>query len=81
MLPLLEMCPFSPPQRSKAKAKVTQDLLDEKEERIQHLEEVNRTLKQTNDEQAEELGELREKLRVLTAEVSGRAVHVCVCVC
>ena len=57
-------------QRTKSKAsKVTQELLDEKDERIHHLEEVNRTLKQTNDEQAEELGELRAKIQVLTAEV------------
>ena len=48
---------------------MTQELLDEKEERIHHLEEVNRTLKQTNDELAEELRELNEKFQVLTTEV------------
>ena len=49
--------------------KVTQDMLEEKDDWIHYLEEVNRTLKQTNDEQAEELGELRAKIEVLTAEV------------
>ena len=34
------------------------------------MEEVNRTLKQTNDELSEELGELRQKLDIVTAEVS-----------
>jgi predicted RNase H-like nuclease (RuvC/YqgF family) len=59
------------PQRSKPKSKnITKELLDEKDERIQHLEEVNRTLKQTNDDLSEELGELRQKLDIVTAEVS-----------
>lgn len=43
--------------------------MEEKEERIQHLEEVNRTLKQTNDDLQEELRELRAKLDIVTAEV------------
>lgn len=55
---------------------VTQELLDEKDERIHHLEEVNRTLKQTNDEQAEELGELRAKMQVLTAEVCSLVKYI-----
>lgn len=64
-------------QRHKTKGSkgvVSQELLDEREERIHHLEEVNRTLKQTNDELTEEMGELREKCHALTAEVGQ-----CVC--
>lgn len=52
------------------------------------MEEVNRTLKQTNDELSEELGELRQKLDIVTAEVcvcvyvcySRCCMYVCLCV-
>lgn len=48
---------------------MSQEALDERDERIHHLEEVNRTLKQTNDELTEELGELQQKFELLTVEV------------
>lgn len=60
-------------QRAKGKSAkggvITQEILDEKEERIQHLEEVNRMLKQTNDDYMEEIEELRQKMAMLTSEV------------
>ena len=57
---------------------MSKELLEEKEERIQHLEEVNRILKQTNDDLQEELREMRTKLDIVTAEV---CVHACTCMC
>ena len=48
---------------------VSQELLDKKEERILHLEEVNKTLKQANEELSEEMDELRQKVQLLTTEV------------
>lgn len=48
---------------------------DERDERIFHLEEVNRTLKLTNDELSEEVRELREKVEILTTEVSDEVVQ------
>ena len=70
---------FFPCQHAKGKhaksGSVSQEVLDEKDERIQHLEEVNRTLKQTNDDQTEEMEELRQKVALLTSEVrEGRRV-------
>ena len=47
--------------------------MEEKEETIRHLEEVNRTLKQTNDDLNEDVAELRRQLQETL-------MKVCVCV-
>jgi len=51
--------------------KVNQEMLEERDERIQHLEEVNKTLKIANDEMREELENLRARLTTVTKEVRG----------
>lgn len=52
------------PQKSKGSRSKpsTQGQLEEKDERIRHLEAVNITLKQTNDDLNEEVAELRRQL-------------------
>ena len=55
-------CVYSP-QKSKGRSKSsTQEQLEERDERIRHLEAVNITLKQTNDDLNEEVAELRRQL-------------------
>ena len=44
-------------------------LLEEKDERVRYLEEVNMTLKQTNDELNEEVAELKRQLTDLQTKV------------
>ena len=46
-----------------------QEQLEEKDERIRHLEAVNITLKQTNDDLNEEVAELRRQLDEQTEKV------------
>lgn len=57
-----------------SKNKTKEMLLQDKEDRIRHLEDVNMTLKQTNDELNEEVSDLKRQL----VELQGR-VHTCVC--
>ena len=60
------------PQKSKAsrsKSSSTQEQLDEKDERIRHLEAVNITLKQTNDDLNEEVAELRRQFEEQSEKV------------
>ena len=60
--------------------------MEEKEETIRHLEEVNRTLKQTNDDLNEDVAELRRQLQETLMKVCvcvwvGWGVCMCVYVC
>ena len=48
---------------------MTLEQFEEKEKRVQHLEEVNISLKQTNDDLNEELAELRKQLGELRQKV------------
>lgn len=42
----------------------------EKDQKIQHLEEVNMSLKQTNDDLNEDVSKFKQKLRQATEKVS-----------
>ena len=55
--------------KSRSKSHVTLEQFEEKEKRVQHLEEVNISLKQTNDDLNEELAELRKQLGELRQKV------------
>ena len=55
--------------KSRSKSHVTWEQFEEKEKRVQHLEEVNISLKQTNDDLNEELAELRKQLGDLRQKV------------
>lgn len=64
------VCPPLFLQKSKASRKPsTAEQLEEKDERIRHLEAVNITLKQTNDDLNEEVTELRRQLTEQTEKV------------
>ena len=49
--------------------------MEEKDDKIHHLEEINITLKQTNDDLTEEVAELKRQVAELTAKVCV-GVHV-----
>ena len=49
--------------------------MEEKDDKIRHLEEINITLKQTNDDLTEEVAELKRQVAELTAKVRV-GVHV-----
>ncbi len=51
------------------KNKTKEVLLEEKEERVRHLEEVNMALKQTNDDLNEEVADLKKQLAELQTRV------------
>ena len=53
-------------------SKVTREMLGERDEKIQHLEEVNKTLKMANDEMREEVANLKAQLVTMTREVRGQ---------
>ncbi len=55
--------------RSTLKHKSKEGSLEEKEERIRHLEEVNMALKQTNDDLNEEVADLKRQLAELQTRV------------
>ena len=55
-------CAVYSPQKTKRSKSSTQEQLEERDERIRHLEAVNITLKQTNDDLNEEVAELRRQL-------------------
>ena len=65
------MCIPTPLQKSKASRSKSsnQEQLEERDERIRHLEAVNITLKQTNDDLNEEVAELRRQLSEQTEKV------------
>ena len=48
--------------KSRSKSHVNLDMYEQKEKQVHHLEEVNMSLKQTNDDLNEELAELRRQL-------------------
>ena len=45
--------------------------MEEKDDKIRHLEEINVTLKQTNDDLTEEVAELKRQVAELNAKVCG----------
>lgn len=50
---------------------VTLQVMEEKEEKIRHLEEVNMSLRQTNDDLNEEVAELKRQIGEFQAKVRG----------
>ena len=47
--------------------------MEEKEEKVRHLEEVNMSLKQTNDDLNEEVAELKRQIGEFQAKVRRKA--------
>ncbi len=52
---------------------MTPELLEEKEDKIRYLEEVNMTLKQTNDDLNEEVADLKRQLQEAMTKVACRS--------
>ncbi len=49
---------------------MTPEMLEEKEDKIRYLEEVNMSLKQTNDDLNEEVADLKRQLLEASSRVS-----------